>query len=99
MTHKQDDTRLEESIRRALGAEDARFDADGWMKKHARDIEALRSRTHRAAAGSPRWRTWRTIMHARTTKIIASAVAAGLVLAVVLLLVNLLSRGKIKVFD
>ena len=86
MKPEQDDRRLEEVIRRAVGSEDAQFDAGDWKEKHHQDVVFLESRrTYAAAKGHRRWSTWRTIMGKRSVTIAASAaVAAGIVVAIIL---------------
>jgi outer membrane lipoprotein-sorting protein len=86
MKPEQDDKWLETMIRRAVGSEDAQFDAVSWKKKFRQEVESFESgNTHTAAAACRGWRSWRSIMNKRSSKIAASAaVAAGLILAVTL---------------
>lgn len=76
MNQEQNDRLMDETIRRAIGRETAKFDAAEWMKKHREEVAILKSRRPTtASADSRRWRTWRTILGARTMKIAASAAA------------------------
>ncbi|NQT18461.1 MAG: hypothetical protein HQ592_02060 [Planctomycetes bacterium] len=86
MKPEQDDKMLEEMIRRAVGSEDAQFDAGSWKEKYRREVALLESRnTLAATTGHRRWRTWRSIMDKRSITIAASAVvAAAIVVAVIM---------------
>lgn len=86
MKPEQDDKWLEATIRRAVGSEDAQFDAGSWKKKYHQEVAFLESRnTHSATTGHRRWRTWRSVMGKRSIKIAASAaIAAGIVVAVIM---------------
>lgn len=86
MNVDQNDRLLDETIRRAVGSEMARFDAAEWMKKHREEVAILRSRKSTTAPeGNRRWHIWRTIMGARTMKIAlpAAAVAAIVIITIV----------------
>lgn len=86
MNADQNDRLLDETIRRAVGSETARFDSAAWMKKHREEVAILRSRKSTTAPeNNYRWRTWRTIMGARTLKIAmpAAAVAAIAIIAII----------------
>lgn len=84
MKPEQDDKWLEEMIQRAVGSEDAQFDAVSWKKRFPQEVESLESRNkHTAAARHRSWQTWRSIMSKRSSKIAAlAAVAAGIIAAV-----------------
>lgn len=86
MKPEHDDKWLEATIRRAVGSEDAQFDASSWKKKYRQEVALLESRNaHTATTGHRRWRTWRSMMGKRSIKIAASAaVAAGIVVAVII---------------
>ncbi len=78
MNVNQNDRLLDETIRRAVGSETARFNAAEWMNKHREEVAILRSRRLTTApGGNRRWHTWRTIMGARTMKIAAPTAAAA----------------------
>ena len=51
MKPEQDDKWLESMIRRAIGSEDAQFDAVSWKKRFRQEVESFESEnTHTAAA-------------------------------------------------
>jgi hypothetical protein len=76
MNADQNDRLLDETIRRAVGSETARFDAADWMKKHREEIAFIRSRKSTTAPDSNcRERTWRKVMTNTRTKKIASIAA------------------------
>lgn len=78
MNADKNDRLLDETIRRAVGSETARFDSAAWMKKYREKVAILRSRKSTTAPGdNRRWRTWRLIMGARTVKIAAPAATAA----------------------
>jgi outer membrane lipoprotein-sorting protein len=84
MNADQNDRLLDETIRRAVGSETARFDSAAWMKKHREEVAILRSRESTTAPeNNYRWRTWRTIMGARTMKKIAMPAAAVAAIAII----------------
>ncbi len=86
MKPEQNDKWLEATIRRAVGSENAQFDAASWKKKYHQEVALLESRnTHTATTGHRKWRTLRTIMSNRSIKIAASAgLAAVIVVAVII---------------
>ncbi|MHC4717023.1 MAG: LolA family protein [Planctomycetota bacterium] len=89
MKPQQDDKWLDAAIKRAVGSERAEFDADGWVKKHRREVASLASQHTPSAAGRPGRRTWRSVMHNRRVKVAASvAVAAGIAVAAVILAIG-----------
>ena len=78
------DESLDKKIRQAVGRQGSPFDAAAWMRKHPEEVRILKSRKT-AAPADRRWRTWRTIMHARYTKVAASAaVAAAIIVAAII---------------
>ena len=50
MKPEQDDKWLEATIRRAVGSEEAQFDAVNWKEKFHREVESLESRNKPTAA-------------------------------------------------
>jgi outer membrane lipoprotein-sorting protein len=85
MKSEQDDKALEATIRRAVGSEDARFDAHSWRGKYHEEVSFLESRKLATATpGKRKWRIGRTIMRYRSVKIAASAaIAAGVAIAII----------------
>ncbi len=89
MKPEQEDKSFENAMRRAMGREEAQFDAAAWKAKHSEEITLLESR---ATAGANKWMQGRTIMSRRIIKIAASAAVAAV--AVIVIFVAMTARDK-----
>ena len=85
----EDERKLDEALRRAVGSDEVKFDAQQWMQQHPQEAALLRSWKQ------PTWESlrpmrapgWRQIMHSARARIIGGTLAAAAVIiaAVVLL--------------